>query len=53
MKTKAILYSALALLAIACTKETLVENNENNKNENTDVEYTSLELFATIEGSKT
>lgn len=53
MKTKAILYSALALLAIACTKETLVENNENNQNENTDVEYTSLELFATIEGSKT
>lgn len=52
MKTNAILYSAFALLAIACTKENLVENTENN-NQNSEVEYTSLELYATIEGSKT
>ncbi len=56
MKTKAILYSALALLAIACTKETLVENNENNENnqdQNSKVTYIPMELSAMTEGSKT
>lgn len=56
MKTKAILYSALALLAIACSKETLVENNENNENnqdQNSKVTYIPMELSAMTEGSKT
>ncbi|MGN0190835.1 MAG: hypothetical protein ACI39U_04200 [Candidatus Cryptobacteroides sp.] len=54
MKTRALFYSALALLAIACTKEQLVEDNENNnEGQNSEVNYTSFELYATIEGSKT
>lgn len=53
MKTKAILYSAFALLAIACTKENLVENNENNQDQNSEVRYVPMELSAMTEGSKT
>ena len=50
MKTKAIIYTAMALLMIACTKETIVENNSS-KEENTNL--ISLSFFGSIEGSKT
>lgn len=50
MKTKAILFTAMALLMIACTKETIVENNSS-KEENTNL--ISLSFFGSIEGSKT
>ena len=50
MKTKAIIFTAMALLMIACTKETIVENNSS-KEENTNL--ISLSFFGSIEGSKT
>ena len=50
MKTKAIIYTAMALLMLACTKETIVENNSS-KEENTNL--ISLSFFGSIEGSKT
>lgn len=50
MKTKAILFTAMALLMLACTKETIVENNSS-KEENTNL--ISLSFFGSIEGSKT
>lgn len=49
MKTKAILFTAMALLMIACTKETIVENNSS-KEENTNL--ISLSFFGSIEGAK-
>ncbi len=52
MKTKALFFSALALLAIACTKENLVENSGNNNNEG-NANLIQLSIFGTIEGSKT
>ena len=52
MKTKALFFSSLALLAIACTKENLVENSGNNNNEG-NANLIQLPIFGTIEGSKT
>lgn len=49
MKTKAIFFSAMALLAIACTKENIQEDN---KIQGSDVNYVPFEISATVE-SKT
>ena len=49
MKTKAIIFTAMALLMIACTKETIVENNSS-KEENTNL--ISLSFFGSIEGDR-